>query len=316
MTSFTHNRGTNPVTITVSKLASAAKVSEEEARKWLEKQALWQIYLPAPKYIPRPHWEVSKPNMIHQADVLFLPHDSVGRKTYKYALVFVDIATRYKDAEPLTSKESSLVAKAFEKIYSRKLNWPSVLMVDPGKEFFGSVNTLMKKHAVKFQRSEAGNHRAQSFVERANRTLSGRLFSHQYAQEMITEGRLVEWVKRLPFVLKAMNNGSAKITGKEATEIKHNKSKYKRLVGSNEVRLPPGVKIGFLLASGDDQRGEKRRATDPIWSLESYDLSRSVVQTDQPVLYYLSEGAPKRGFVREELHVVPEDKQLPPDSVL
>ena len=40
----------------VSKLASAAKVSEEEARKWLEKQALWQIFLPAPKYIPRPHW--------------------------------------------------------------------------------------------------------------------------------------------------------------------------------------------------------------------------------------------------------------------
>ena len=48
-----------------SKLASAAKVSEEEARKWLEKQALWQIYLPAPRYIPRPHWEVGKPNMIH-----------------------------------------------------------------------------------------------------------------------------------------------------------------------------------------------------------------------------------------------------------
>ena len=87
-------------------------------------------------------------------------------------------------------------------------------MVDPGKEFFGSVNTLMKKHAVKFQSSEAGNHRAQSFVERANRTLSERLFSHQYAQEMITEGRSVEWVKRLPFVLKAMNNESAKITGK------------------------------------------------------------------------------------------------------
>ena len=39
----------------VSKLASAAKVSEEDARKWPEKQALWQIYLPAPKYIPRPH---------------------------------------------------------------------------------------------------------------------------------------------------------------------------------------------------------------------------------------------------------------------
>ena len=300
----------------VSKLASAAKVSEEEARKWLEKQALWQIFLPAPKYIPRPHWEVSKPNMIHQADLLFLPHDTVGRKTYKYALVVVDIATRYKDAEPRTSKESSLVAKAFEKIYSRKLNWPSVLMVDPGKEFFGSVNTLVKKHAVKFQRSEAGNHRAQFFVERANRTLSEKLFSHQYAQEMITEGRSVEWVKRLPAVIKAMNSESAKITGKEVTEIRYNKPNYKQVVGLDEVRLPPGVKVRFLFAPGEDEGGEKRRATDPIWSIETFNLSRSVVQSDQPVLYYLSEGAPKRSFVREELQVVPEDTKLLPDSVL
>ena len=43
---------------------------------------------------------------------------------------------------------------------------------------------------------------------------------------MITEGRSVEWVKRLPFALKAMSNESAKITGKEVTEIKHNKPKY------------------------------------------------------------------------------------------
>ena len=39
----------------ISKLADTAKVSEDEAKQWLEKQALWQIYLPAPKYIPRPH---------------------------------------------------------------------------------------------------------------------------------------------------------------------------------------------------------------------------------------------------------------------
>ncbi len=59
----------------IPKLASAAKVSEAEAKIWLEKQALWQIYLPAPKYIPRPHWTVNKPNQIHQADLLFMPQN-------------------------------------------------------------------------------------------------------------------------------------------------------------------------------------------------------------------------------------------------
>ena len=104
----------------ISKLADEAKVSKDKARKWLEKQALSQIYLPAPKYIPRPHWRVDKPNKIHQADLLFLPHDTHRKKTYKYALVAIDIASRYKDAEALVSKESSEVAKAFEEIYSRK----------------------------------------------------------------------------------------------------------------------------------------------------------------------------------------------------
>ena len=81
----------------VSKLANAAKVSEAEARDWLERQALWQIYLPPPKYVPRPHWTVDRPNEIQQADLLFLPHDRVGRKTYRYALVVIDVATRYKE---------------------------------------------------------------------------------------------------------------------------------------------------------------------------------------------------------------------------
>ena len=272
----------------IQKFASAGKVSEEVAARWLEKQALWQIYLPAPRYIPRPHWTVNKPNKIHQADLLFLPHDEVRRKTFRYALVVVDIASRYKDAEAFGSKESSEVPKAFQKIYFRKLNWPEVLMTDPGKEFFGGVATLMNKHKVKFQRSEAGNHRAQVFVERASRSLAERLFSHQYAQEMISKGRSVELVKKLPAVLKAMNKESVKITGKEAKtlEVKQYTPNYKRVVGLDEVRLPPGVKVRFLYAPAEDEGGEKRRATDPIWSLEIYDLSTSVVSSDQPVILF------------------------------
>ena len=55
----------------VKKLASTAKAEEEVAKRWLAKQALWQIYLPAPRYIPRPKFDVSLPNAVHQADLLF-----------------------------------------------------------------------------------------------------------------------------------------------------------------------------------------------------------------------------------------------------
>ena len=105
---------------------------------------------------------------------------------------------------------------------------------------------------------------------------------------MISKGRSVEWVKKLPAVLKAMNKESVKITGKEAKtlEIKQYTSNYKRVVGLDEVRLPPGVKVRFLYAPAEDEGGEKRRATDPIWSLEIYDLSRNVVSSDQPVILF------------------------------
>ena len=308
----------------ISKLAHAAKISEDEAKQWLEKQALWQIYLQAPKYIPRPHWRVDKPNKIHQADLLFLPHDTYRKKTYKYALVVVDIASRYKDAEALTTKESSEVAKAFEKIYSRKLKWPEILMVDPGKEFFGKVTTLINKHKVNFQRSEAGNHRAQAFVERANRTLGEKIFTHQYAQEMTdaqkSKNQSRKWVERLPAVLKVMNNEVTGLTGKEPAssiklkEVPTQDVTHIRPVGLNEKRLSLFVQVRHLLAPGEEEGGERRRATDPIWSLEVYDLSRSVVSPGQPVLYYLSEG-PKRSFVREELQIVPSDTELPQKHV-
>ena len=116
----------------IKKLAQAAKVSKDAMKKWLIKQAIWQIYLPAPKRIPRPKFDVSTPNEVHQADLLFLPHDTLGRgrgrKTYKYALTVVDIASRFKEAEPLSSKESAEVASAFQKICKRgPLKWPQLL---------------------------------------------------------------------------------------------------------------------------------------------------------------------------------------------
>ena len=126
----------------IKRLSAAAKVSEEEAKSWLKKQAIWQIYLPAPSYIPRPTFDVFVPNEVHQADLLFLPHDRPlrSRKTYKYALTVVDVASRYKEAEPLSTKESAEVAKAFSTIYKRsRLKWPKLLQVDPGREFMGAA---------------------------------------------------------------------------------------------------------------------------------------------------------------------------------
>ena len=39
----------------------------------------------------------AKPNDIHQADILYLPHDKYKKKIYKYALNIVDVTAGTKD---------------------------------------------------------------------------------------------------------------------------------------------------------------------------------------------------------------------------
>ena len=107
----------------------------------------------------------------------------------------------------------------------------------------------MNKHKVNFQQSEAGNHRAQAFLERPNRTLGEKIFTHQYSQEMAdaqnSKSRSREWVERLPAVLKVMNNEVTRLTGKEPTKVLKsadvliNGTNYGRPVGLDEVKLLP-----------------------------------------------------------------------------
>ena len=168
--------------IAIQRLAKASGSMKEEAARWLLKQPLYQIYLPALKYIPRPNASMSlfaKPNDIHQSDLLSLLHDKFKKKTYKYALNIVDVASRYKGSYQLTSKYAKEVAQAFQWIYENTpLNYPKTLIVDDGKEFYENMTKLTEKHDVIIQCGDPSQHRSQGIVERFNRTLADRLFSY------------------------------------------------------------------------------------------------------------------------------------------
>ena len=85
------------------------------------------------------------------------------------------------------------------------------------------------------------------------------------------------------------------------------------LFWESENLIPSLVRVHYLYQPGELEGGIKR-ATDPIWSLKVYSIERYFTKPQQPVLYYLHDG-PKRGFVREELLVVPPNTQLPPEQI-
>ena len=231
------------------------------------------------------------------------------------------MASRYKAAEPLTSKESDEVSKAFQRIYKRgPLKWPQLLQVDPRREFMGAVTKVMENNKTAIRRGRTEIQRDQAIVERFNRTLAERLFGYQYAVEMNMKNsnqRSTEWVKQLLEVVSALNNEVTRLTGKKPAEAIKEKSisskpatPYSRPVRLNEKKLSPQVNVRYLYQPGELEGGG-RRATNQTWSLKVYNIENVVTKPKEPVMYYLF-GGPKRGFVREELMVVPSDTQLPP----
>ena len=156
----------------------------------------------------------------------------------------VDVAIRYKEAEPLTSKSPAEVADALERIHKRSpLRWPKLLQVDPGHEFMGAVSQLLAKHNVSIRRGRVDIHRDEGIVELFNQTLAERLFGHQYAQEMRLPRVREEnnWVAWLPAVIAALNSEETRLTGKKPkdaikfmTVAQKPSSVYHRPVGLDE----------------------------------------------------------------------------------
>ena len=301
----------------IQKLAKASGASKEEAERWLLRQPLYQIYLPPPKYVPRPNASMSlfvKPNDIHQADILYLPHDRYEKRLYKYALNVVDVASRYKGSYQLTTKNTKKVAQAFQWIYENTpLTYPKTLIVDDGKEFYGDVTKLMEKHDVIIQRGDPSQQRSQGIVERYNRTLSDRLFSYQYHKEFEDPSKSNrEWVSRLQNVLNSLNNEKTRLIGmKPVDAIKQTLLEQgfsQPLKEYEEKLLDIGTKVRYLYEPGElegyQYKGERRkRSTDPIWSVDVYNIKDRYVKKQQPTLYYL-DGGPKRSFVFEELQPI------------
>ena len=70
----------------------------------------------------------------------------------------------------------------------------------------------------------------------------------------------------------------------------------------------------YLLQPGEEHNDQHQIATDRIWSKGTYRLREIAENPANRVMYYLLD-RPERAFVSEELMLIPEDTELPPDYV-
>ena len=137
----------------IKKLKELSKEKPKVVKQWLLKQAFWQVhFLPPPKRIDRPHYEVTIPNEMHQFNLLYMPLDTLYGNKYKYILSGIDVASRYKVARPLRTKQAKDVAEMIADIYKvGALTYPKIFQCDNGSEFKAEVTKMLEKHEVRIQ---------------------------------------------------------------------------------------------------------------------------------------------------------------------
>ena len=104
----------------IKELQKITSMSKKDIKSWLAKQAVWKVYIPSPKEIHHPNYDVTKPNEQHQFNLLYMPHNFFEGNTYKYILTGIDVTSRYKVARPLRTKKLSEVAFLLEAIYKKR----------------------------------------------------------------------------------------------------------------------------------------------------------------------------------------------------
>ena len=303
----------------VKKLRELSGEKPKAVKQWLSLQAFWKVHLPAPKRVDRPHYEVTTPNEMHQFDLLYMPSDSLYGSKYKYILAGIDAASRYRVVRPLRTKQARDVAEMIADIYKvGPLTYPKIFQCNNGSEFKGDVTKMLEKNEIKIRLVMTKyKHTHTAFVEALNKILAERLFKVQDAQELNDLEKVSSrWVKHLYGLVDELNDTETEMIGikpKDAIKLKEVPLVKQENYRPEEV-LPEDALYRYLLQPDEEHDDQRCKATDRIWSKASYRLREVVEAPGNWVMYYLTDG-PERAFVSEELMLIPEDTELPPDYV-
>lgn len=120
---------------------------------------------------------------LRECDLLQLTGIKDANDGYCYALVVIDVLSKYAWVELLRDKTARHVAAAFERILDKAAGrTPVCLQSDRGKEFVGSAfQAVLRKRNIRFRHARNPDIKA-AVVERLNRTIRERMwryFSHK-----------------------------------------------------------------------------------------------------------------------------------------
>ena len=270
------------------------------------------------------HYDIKIPNQLHQIDLLFLPEDN----GYRYALCLVDVASRYKAARALQTKEAEELLSNLKDIYENDefLVVPKQLNFDRGGEFNNDmlkewatpakedVRKSKRKTKSKYKKvsekvylimNEKGQHL--SLVENMNKQLSRLIFKDQVINELKNGKQNTKWVEKLQDYIDILNNRKTRLIGLKPIDaiqmdiVEQPKNDFKQT--DKERYHEIGMEVRRLLNKDEVQdyltkqiKIERKRATDAIWSINTYKVVELFIDKNKLILHRIEDIETKKKF--------------------
>lgn len=187
------------------KLYKAAKkeipwITKDEVTEFLRDSITYTLHYQRRHNFPRNRIIVNHIHELHQADLADMSEERFVRKNngVRYLLTVIDVFSKQARVEPLKSKSSAQVSRAFEKLY-KSWEYPTHLQTDQGTEFKGVFKKFCQGKNIDHYTSKNQTVKC-AVVERFNRTLKSRLF------KMVTSRGDERYIDELKNIVKAYNN--------------------------------------------------------------------------------------------------------------
>jgi hypothetical protein len=276
----------------VDSVARAARRSEKtvtpaKAREWISGETAYVLHRPVQRRFPRSKIFAPAQHALWEADLTFFDKLKRFNDNIKYLLVVIDVFSKVAAVEPLHTKSTNEVSRAFEKILRRLRATPGKLRTDRGTEFNSVVfRRLMAKHNIHHYMTLDADIKA-GVAERFNRTIKGRV------SRFMTANHTRRYLPQLQNLVAGYNDSFHRSIGMTPNSVNKANARvvWERLYGEGRRRtrlLRPKFKTGdrVLITKQHDvfDRGYTRN-----WQEEVFIVQR--VSVHHPYRYYLIDGS-------------------------
>lgn len=126
-------------------------LSYAQVVEWLSNHEAYTLHKPARKRFGRNPVVVNGIDVLWEIDLADLSMLKKHNDQYRYLLQVIDVGSRYAWSMPIKTKDSSVVATAFETILKSHNRKPLTVSSDAGGEFKGvAFQRMLKRHSIGF----------------------------------------------------------------------------------------------------------------------------------------------------------------------